>query len=180
MKFTLTPTQRAAASKAPDIMARHIEGALDRASQEIARSMQQRVSAHDLFGTLKASIRPVKSGRFERTVAPGVIYARYLEEGTGPAAGRAAYFPSPDVLMVYVATRARRASLAARPGRKALHPVEEIKARAWALARSIAKRGTRPHPFVRPTARTMAPCVRELLEGAVRNALKEIADGRAL
>jgi len=181
VKFTLTPDQRAAASKAPEILVRHLQGAGERASQEVARAMRQRASAHDMLGTLKQSIRAVRDGEHAWTVAPGVNYARMVEEGTGPAAGRARYFPRPDALMSFVRRRSALTFTGTRPGSSARRAVaQELVDRVWALARSIHAKGTRPHPFVRPTARTMAPRVRALFEQATRSALEEIARGRAV
>lgn len=77
-----------AAKRDPQTLGRFIIGGLDRASQEVAREM--RSAAPKAFSTLTNSIRVIREDRFVRRIAPGVNYARAVEEGTGPAAGRPA------------------------------------------------------------------------------------------
>lgn len=153
---------------------------LDRAGQEVARSMRRRIAANKsvAFSTLVNSIQVLQDGELGRFVAPSVNYARMVDEGTGPAAGRKRYFPDPKALEPYVKLRSR-ITITGKPGspqRKAQR--DEIRDRAQALARYIYVHGTKPHPFVEPTRDDMQARVIELLtQGAQAGAAAQLGAG---
>ncbi|MGE0358657.1 MAG: hypothetical protein AB7P08_17275 [Burkholderiales bacterium] len=82
-------------------------------------------------------------------IVAGTRYAEYVERGTGPAAGKASYLPPASHLYGYVKARANlsfRNSARGSAARGAQY--DEIRDRAWALARYIQRHGTKPDPFM--------------------------------
>ena len=85
-------------------------------------------------------------------------YAVYLHEGTGPAVGRAAFFPPVDVIREWV----RRVM-----GVKS----DELDSVAFLVARSIGRKGLRPRKFLeipfKARASTMVPRLARRVRGMV-------------
>ena len=135
---------------APEVVVRHVESGLDWAAAIVAVDARKKAPA--LFGTLAQSILAVREEALQRTVRSGSRYARYVEEGTGPAAGHARYYPNPDALLdVLRASPASRGYKWAKKGsaKRGGQDVELwLRSRAWAMA--IYAKGTRPHPFMVP------------------------------
>ena len=97
-------------------------------------------------------------------MAPGVAYAEYVHEGTGPAAGRASYMPPVSHLYAYVKGRAGVSFRNAKKGSAARSAqYDEIRDRAWALARYIQRHGTKPNRFMERTAAVMEKRAPEIL-----------------
>ncbi len=161
-------------AKDPGALALSVGRALDRAAQETAREMRRTVAANrsTAFSNLLNSIQVFRDSEFERSIAPTVNHARMVDEGTGPAAGKARYFPDPRALEPYVKLRAG-VTYSGRPGSASRWKQRnEVRDRAWALARFIFAHGTQPHPFAAPTAENMRPRILELLAGGVREGLE--------
>ena len=70
---------REAFAKAPQVMARNIEVRLSHGAEEVAREAKD--LAPKAFSTLVNSIRAGRVGNLHYQVAPGVNYARPVEEG---------------------------------------------------------------------------------------------------
>ena len=114
-----------------------------RLDAELAASMR-RIATH--VASRAAEAAPTDTGRLRKSIGSeyrregerhiamigtGLEYAPYVHEGTGPAVGRPPYFPPPSAL----ADWARRVL-----GNEKL---------AWAVARKIRARGTKPRPYLR-------------------------------
>jgi Bacteriophage HK97-gp10, putative tail-component len=173
MRLTLTKAERATAAHDPEQFKRSVERFLDRSAEEVAREM--RSAAPKAFSTLAQSIHVMREGELIRLVAPGVNYARAVEEGTGPAAGKARYFPNPNALAPWLQMRAGirlTKTKPGTPGRRAQQ--DELRDRAFGLARYIHAHGTRAQPFVAPTEAKMQSRVMALLRQGVREGLAGI------
>ena len=173
MKFALTNAERAQAAHNPEQLNRSVARFLDRGAEEVARELRR--AAPKAFSTLTQSIHVIREGDLTRLVAPGVNYARMVEEGTGPAAGKARYFPNPKALEPWVQFRGGvrlTKTKPGTPGRRA--QLDEIADRAFGLARYISVHGTRAQPFVAPTQAKMEGRVIALLREGVREGLQGI------
>lgn len=105
----------------------------------------------------------------------GEGYAAYVEYGR-----RAGKMPNPELLIEWVRkknlknkalTSAVNIFNAKRRKRKdAYTPTDLLRSAAWALAKHIAKKGTRPHPFFAPAVEKNKKAV----ERAIANAVKEV------
>lgn len=154
--------------RAPDIMVRHIDAKMGRGAAEIAREAGQRVPK--VFSTLWASIRSFQVGPLHWRVQTGVNYALAVEKGT-----RAGYLPNPTNLQAWIKARHGIGFGKTKPGSKERRTQnDEIRDRAWALARFIEAHGTKAHPFMEPAAKVKTPRVHVLIEEGVREALLEI------
>lgn len=159
MKLTYTVSNEetfASLERAPGVIGQQLEEALDRAALEGATLMRAEASKHDVFGTLKESIK-IERAALERFITPSVNYAAAVEEGTGPAAGKARYFPNPDKLLDFIrlSPKARGFGWARKNSKKRGEQDMELWFRSRALAMSIYMKGTKPAPFVAPTAEEM-------------------------
>lgn len=159
---------RQAFAAAPAVMERHLDQALGRGALEIAREAGRRV--HKAFSTLWASIRAVQVLKLHWRVSTGTNYARAVEEGSKPG-----YLPNPVHLMGWIKLRGGIRFGMTRQGSAARQAqYDDLRDRAWALARSIEKRGTRAHPFMKPAAEVLTPRVHVLADQAVDAANREI------
>jgi hypothetical protein len=144
---------------------------LDTAGQLVAAEMLVAAPGGPT-SNLKQSIKMDQESETSRWVGPHVAHGIYVELGTGPAAGRAPYFPNPANLESWVkfrggiSLRNTKLGSARRQGQ-----MDEIRDRAWALARYLARVGTRAQPFVQPTAEKTAPRVAAILQGGVERVL---------
>lgn len=124
--------------------------------------------------TLANSIHAVKQGLMHWFVGPSVNYGRMVEEGTGPAAGRASYMPKVEHLEDYIRQRGGL-RMQGKPGSTRRNRVlTEIRDRAWGLAMHIRRHGTRPHPFVAPTADRLRESVPTRVTAAVQRGLQQV------
>jgi hypothetical protein len=107
-------------------------------------------------------------------VVAGSRYAEYVHEGTGPAAGKAAYLPPAERLYEYVKARAGVSFRNTRRGGAARgRQYDEIRDRAWALARYIQRHGTKPNPFMERTREVMEKRAPEILERELARVAEE-------
>ena len=165
--ITIDPIVPHGPPRDPEAFRRTVAQFLDRAAEETARVMRREAPA--VFGTLGKSVHVESPSEFERVIAPGVNYARAVAEGTGPAAGKARYFPNWRNLTELVKTRAIRKEgfKWAKPGtRNRISQYQELERRAFALARHIYWHGTRPNPFHKRTAeKVRSRCIQLLAQG---------------
>lgn len=155
----------AAMLRAPRSVATHVERKLSRGALEVA-SEARRV-APKAFTKLAQSIRDSRISPFEFMVAPGVNYARAVEDGTKPGK-----MPNPDFLFYWVKRRAG-ISWAKRGSVKRQKQRDEIRDRAWGLALYIKEHGTKAQPYMKPTAEKMGDRVIELVRQGVVDGLHE-------
>lgn len=165
---------REALAKAPEVMNRHLSRSLDRAAEEVAR--EERSAAPKAFSNLVNSIRVVKEGELSRIIAPGVNYARAVEEGTKPGT-----MPPRESLVAWIKQKsfAERVSIyGPRRPRKFSNQnkahTDELRDRSFALALHIKLHGTKAQPFVKPTAEKMRGRVLALLREGVDRGVQEI------
>lgn len=166
---------RAAMAKAPEVMKFNISLVVGRAAREGARIMHDEAGKHDLFGTLKQSIRFEGSG-LERFITPGMNYAAAVNDGTGPAAGKARYFPNKDSLAQYIwhKPEMRGYDWAKLGSKKRMGQESSIRRRAGALALFIYKHGTQPTHFVDNSVEPTTMRFFELMDAGVAQCIAEI------
>jgi len=111
----------------------NIDKGLDTASKEIKDKMAQE-APKGLSGRLSKDIKITipemhsrKIGSEAENIMPGNRYSHYVEVGTGPEGGHGPYVPNVESIGQYYGVK------------------KEI---AWAIALSIARKGTPPNPFV--------------------------------
>lgn len=163
--------------RAPDVLLKHAARGTERAAHIIARSAKGKVSK--VHSTLANSINVEQIGGLGEAevghqAAPGVAYAPYVEEGTGPAVGRARYYPNPDALLDFISNNntSRGFKWADTGSFVRLTQKLELFARARAMAWSIYMKGTKPAPF-------MGPATEENTEGAYRYVRMAVDQGIA-
>lgn len=93
----------------------------------------------------------IDAGFFSQKTNGG--YAFFVEYGR-----RAGKMPPPDMLIEWCRKKLRL-------------PDKIAKSRGWAMARKIAKKGTRPHPFFGPAVEKNKKAVIKAIEEAVKKAL---------
>jgi hypothetical protein len=131
-------------ARAPERMERTLDDGLSRAADEVARAAKLKVPS--LFGTLANSILKTQEGPLHYAVYPAVGYAAAVERGTRPG-----YMPPPENLMGYIRSRGGYRGNLGKPGSpKRARQADDIRDRAWGLARYIRQRGTKAHPFMAP------------------------------
>lgn len=166
----------AALQRAPDVVERHVEGGLERGADELARTARDKAARRDWLGTLKQSIHTEHPGPLHWAVATGVNYARAIEEGTGPAAGKAPYFPDWTALIPYVKSKATRGGeRLKRAGSTArFYQEADFENRAFQLARYISHHGTRPAPYMKPALDEKDARIRMLVRQAALAGAREV------
>jgi len=165
----------AALARAPEVMTRNLEASLDRAASEVEDEMRGEASEHDVFGTLKESIRVRQFAPLERFIGPTANYAVFAEDGTGPAAGKARYYPNPDNLLQFLrqSPAARGFGWAKKASPKRGGQDVDLWFRSRALAWSIYQHGTQAHPIVAPTAEKMKGRFFALMDEGAQNGISE-------
>lgn len=151
----------------------HLDFAFDRIGLEGVRVMRR--EAPKFQSLLTNSVHSERTGPYQVTVAPGVNYAAYVNNGTGPAAGNARYVVNPEKLYEWVKAhpsisfRNTRRGSAARAAQ-----YDEIRDRAWALAAYISRHGTKPNDFVGRAATFMEKRAPEILEAQLAKLAGEV------
>lgn len=164
---------RSVMDRLPGFVEGRLEDALRRGAEEIARLGRDK--APKMFSTLTNSIRTEQIEPGHYRVSTGVNYARGVEEGTGPAAGKPRYYPNPDSLLQYLTTSpALRGFKWARKGsnkREGQRYDLWWRARGWAW--SIYMKGTKAHPYMGPARDEGEPIVHLLARDAIARACAE-------
>lgn len=175
--ITISPIVPAGPPRDPEAFRRSVTRYLDRAALESQRAMQQEVPK--AFSTLWTSIQIIVTGELERLIAPSVNYARMVAEGTGPAAGKKRYFPNPVHLYAWVKQRAGITFKGRKDSPARRRQYDEVRDRAWALARYISVHGTKPNPFhTRAADKVRSRCI-TLLQQGVHEGLRASSGGAA-
>lgn len=133
---------------------------------EMKQVMARNGSAAD--STMINSVDARKLAIMHWWVGPSVNYARAVNEGTGPAAGKPNYMPDPEALEGYIKRRGN-IRLKGKPGSsRRTQVLREIRDRAWGMAVHIWHHGTKPHNFVNPTADFIRGMLPARIAGAVQ------------
>lgn len=151
---------RAAIRKAPDIVARKLDSAIERGAQEFAREARGR--APKAFSTLTNSIRAMRVGVLHWFVAPGVDYAPWVEGGRMPMRK----VGIKNGLLEWI-------KLKILPGGSE----KEIDRLGFVIARAIGRQGIHPQPFMAPSFEAKKGRAVELANQAVREAVAMINGG---
>lgn len=118
----------------PELLAKNMANAVLRVSKEMANSAKD--YAPKAFSTLTLSINNTQISPYEAIVAPGVDYARLVEEGTGPGA-----MPPVQNIEDWINVGAK-----IEPN----NPEMTSRDLAYIIARSIAHHGTPAQPYMAP------------------------------
>lgn len=165
---------QAAFSAAPETLRRHVGGAVWQGANAIAA--EEKRLAPKSMTALVNSINVGPAGELAYQVGPGVNYAAYVVQGSGPAVGRPKYFPNPDNLLQYLMTspKARGFARWSRSTKKRADQEMEITRRAQAFAWWIYQHGTRAQDFVTPAVNNQRDACVEFVRDAVRAGVAEI------
>lgn len=166
----------AALQRAPDVIARAAERGLERGAAELARAARDNAARRDWLGTLKQSIHVEHPEPLRFIVATGTNYARAVEEGSGPAAGRPPYFPDWTALIPYVKSKAVRGGerLKRANSKARFFQEREFENRAFQLARYISRHGTKPAPYMAPALEDTESRIRALVRASVMEGAREV------
>lgn len=140
--------------RAPVRMRQLVSDALWRGALEVTRDARDR--APKAFSTLTQSIRPEKINDLHWRAAPGVNYARPVEEGRMPMRR----MPGAG-LMEWVKLKTGLQG-------KALDRA------TFAIARAIGRRGIDPQPYMKPAAEAKESRVVDLVRAAVARGADEV------
>lgn len=167
---------RAAMQRTPGVVERHMELGLERGADEVAVAARRNASRRDFLQTLKESINVERPAPLHYVVITRQSYARAVEEGTGPAVGRASYFPDWTALIPYVKTKATRGGerLKRAGSNPRFYQEREFENRAFQLARYISIHGTKPAPFMAPAVAEKESRVRQLVRASVMDGVREV------
>lgn len=141
----------------PHVLEKHLDRAIGRTVQEMARSARRH--APKAVSTLVNTIKPEQPSALEGRVVVGVDYARAVEEGT--AGGR---FPPVDNILDWVKVTRQV------PDDPSLSP-DDL---AFVIARSIARRGTPPQPYLAPALEENRSRAERRISQAIDDALREL------
>lgn len=141
-------------ARAPVATKRRLRELVERGAIDIQREM--RIAANvAVTGDLRRSVRyTFNTATLSAVIEPTAKYAAAVENGSRP------HFVS------------------ARPGTPLSRWAISKGINPYAVAKSIAKKGTKPHPFVQPTFNKMKPQVERYIERGVAQLAQEMNDGR--
>ncbi|PHS70532.1 MAG: hypothetical protein COB22_07860 [Cycloclasticus sp.] len=120
-----------AMKKAPVVVGREVSNAVLRAAIETGDKIK--ANAPKAFSTLTNSVKADRISAFEYRVGPHVNYAESVERGRKPG-----NMPPITDLSQWVKRKL------------GLSDPKRIKAVSWAIAKKIARQGTKAQPFVQP------------------------------
>lgn len=139
---------------APGAFQRRSKQLIESAAIDIQRTMIKNAPIA-VTGDLRRSVRySLDLGRLQAIVQPDVEYAERVEKGGGPV------------------------SLSAAPGTPLAKWARLKGLNPWAIRASIAKKGTKAHPYVKPTYAEMKPKVEADFEAGINDLIREANDGR--
>ncbi|MBF0453634.1 MAG: HK97 gp10 family phage protein [Magnetococcales bacterium] len=154
------PGVDAAMRQAPDLLMEHVDRFLRQGALEVAREARNRTPM--AFSTLRQSISRRKQGPADYLVSAGADYAAYVEEGRKPG-GK----PPPRwMIEAWI-----------NVGKKIQPHNPDMSSRdlAYVISRSIAKKGTEPHPFMAPALTEKTDRLTELVRQGIREGLNAVA-----
>jgi hypothetical protein len=136
--------------RAPQMVSTRLKTLVEASAIDVQREM--RIAAPvAVTGQLRGSIRYVVSPlRIQAVIKPEVNYAEPVEHGSKP----------------HLVSVAEGTPLRAWAKLKGINP--------YALQHSIAKKGTKPHPFVEPTYRKMKPVVEADIAAGMTRLVEEL------
>jgi HK97 gp10 family phage protein len=121
----------------PQLLAKNMAKAVLRSAKEMARAARTNVNqGPNAFGTLRNTIKEKQRSPYEAIIAPNVNYAQMVEEGTS-GGGKA---PPRDSIEDWINVR----------GILPNDPFMDSRDLSFLIARSIAKKGTPPQPYLQP------------------------------
>lgn len=140
--------------KAPALTRRRLGQIVERGAIEVQREM--RVAAPvAVTGDLRRSVKyTFNATSLSAVIEPEAKYAAAVENGARP------HWPP------------------YRAGTPLAQWAKKKGMNAYLLARSIAKKGTKPHPFVKPTYDKMKPTIERNLQQGVAQLARELDSGR--
>jgi len=150
--------------KAPDKLEANLSKAIERVTQEMARSAKRH--APKAFSILVNSIRAKKVAVLEGQVAPGVNYAEAVERGTGiygPAGTPSGKMPPLSSIEDWVKVTGIRPRETGQTQRDV----------AWLIARKIALTGTKPQPYMQPAFDENRKRAEQRINDAIDKAINE-------
>lgn len=169
----------AAFERSPEVMYRHLSEGTEEGAHFVGRAAKR--NARTVTSALANSIRVEKleglpEGVVGHQAVAGVRYAPYVEEGTGPAAGRPRYYPNIQSLVDFLSsTVSTRGFKWERTGSFVrLTQQLEVYNRARRMAWSIYTKGTKAHPFMRPAMEASDSAVRAGLRRAQQRGIVEV------
>lgn len=166
----------AAFQRAPEVVTRRLEQGMERGADELARAARDNAARRDFLGTLRNSIHVEHPELLHFVVSTGANYARAVEDGTGPAAGKPPYFPDWTALIPYVrAKQIRGGEQLNRSGSTARFFQERnFENRAFQLARYISHHGTKPAPYMKPALDDKGARLLQLVRNSVMEGVREV------
>ncbi|MBI5920267.1 MAG: hypothetical protein HY847_01310 [Betaproteobacteria bacterium] len=164
---------RAVMDRLPGLVEGQLEDALRRGAEEIARLGRDK--APKLFSALTNTLHTEQIEPGHYRVSTAVKYARAVEEGTGPAAGKASYYPDVVALQQYltVSPKLRGFKWARKGSKPRAAQNNSISRRAKAWAWFIYLHGTKAQPYMRPAYEEGEPIVHMLARDAITRACAE-------
>lgn len=122
-----------------------------------------------LQGHIKSDTR-IENGRVIARIRCDSPYGRYIEEGTGPAAGHDKYMPPVRVILDWMKHRGIGASQKS-VGTRGLATMAHI---AYAIRWHIYQHGIKAKPFMAPAAAEGRKLLRPALQGAIHKIKREV------
>ena len=177
IEVRVTARAQQAFMRSKEVLNRRLSEGVLRGAHEVARLARGKVPKVQsaLVNSIRAQmIRNPGANEIGAEAVTGVAHAQYVEEGTGPQAGRPRYYPNPDSLMDYLMnTPASRGPLARGKNRQEQQRLD-IWFRSRALAMAIYQRGTKATPFMEPARVEGTPRVQRMVREAVRQAERDV------
>lgn len=142
----------------PGRVVAHVEPALARGAEEVAR--EERRLAPKAFSTLTNSIRAQRMGELHYRIAPGVNYARPVEEGRMPGKQPG----TANGLMEWVRQKTGLQG-------------KDLDRKTYVIARAIGIKGIRPQPYAKPAIENKRSRVVQLVRAAALRGAEEAFRG---
>lgn len=150
-----------AMARGPEVLKRHMSGAIGRTVQDMARGAKRNVRANGsmAFSTLINAIAGIQASPLEGLVVAGTDYARAVEEGTESGG-----FPPERTIEDWIKVK----RIQPRDPRMTQTDL------AYVIARSIAVKGTPAKPFMKPAFDDNRQKAERRIDRAINAALKEM------
>lgn len=139
------------------VLMEFIDRYLGRGAQEVAREARRR--APKAFSTLTHAIKTRRIGQADYKVTAGTMYSRPLEEGSRPGG-----LPRPVSLYYWIRTKRI----------KPRDPKMDERDLAFAISRSIYKKGTPAQPFMLPALEAKSDRLRILMQQGIAAGLRKL------
>jgi len=143
--------------KAPELLVRELDKAIGRSVHTMARTARKESPKHT--SVLTNSINVERPNRLEGLVRVGVAYGLYVHAGVKPGS-----FPNVEHIHDWVRQR----------GLVPVVPGEDTNDIAWRVARSLARRGQPPRPFLTRAFNAHRAEAQRRVDVAIRRALDAV------